>query len=274
MAAFLPPGAQRPGGNNSNQPLSSQQHPPHPNYSNPNALADNLQNMNLNRPDTAPRPSPFGQPPPPFSSTAPSTGYRPGSQQMARPGPPPPTMITRPVGPPSRAPPGVAPGRPMGPPGSHPPFASSLPSSMASHVGPSFRPTASAGGPVTLPAPTGIGAPPLTTGIVTPMPVGPTQAGLVSVGQPGAAGPRLGPPVGISSQQHPPAPAGAPPLTATSSTLAPSQVPSMRTFMAGPPPTAMQAPPTFPAQSHQATTQPPVPPFAAQPWQLRPAQVS
>lgn len=224
--------------------------------------------MNLNRP------SPFGQPPPPLSSTARSPGYRPGSQPMARPGPPPPNMITRPMGPPSRAPPGVALGRPMGPPGSHPPPPSSFQSSVAGHVGSSPRVPVSIGGPATVPAAAGVGAPPFTTGMVTPTPPGATQTVPVSVGPTAASGPRYGPPLGISSQQHAPATAAVPPPAMASSSPAPSQVPSMRPFMAGPPRTAMQAAPSFSAQPHQAMSPPPGSPFAAQPWQMRPGQVT
>ncbi|KAK4765115.1 hypothetical protein SAY86_026205 [Trapa natans] len=275
MASFMPPGAQRPGGSNNNPHPPSQKQPPHPNYGNPNALADNLQSMNLNRPNSAaPRPSPFGQPPPPISSAAPSPGYRPGSQPMARPGPSPPSMITRPMGgPPSRAPPVASLGRPMGPSGSHPPPPSSLQSSVGGHIGPSPRFPVSTGGPATVPTATGVGANPFSTGIVAPTPPGAIQAGPVSVGPPVASGPRFGPQVGVSSQQHAPATVSVPPPAVASSSPAPSQVPTMPPFMSGPPRAAMQAAPSFPSQPQSAMGPPPGSSFAAQPWQMRPDQM-
>ncbi|OWM84267.1 hypothetical protein CDL15_Pgr011652 [Punica granatum] len=284
MAAFVPPGAHRPGGNNSNQSPSAQQHPPPPNFGNsPAALADNLQNMNLNRPHSAPRPSPFSQPPPPYSFSGPSPGYRPGSQLMARPGPSPPNAITRPMGPPSGALPGVAPGRPMAPPGTRPPPPGSLPSSMGSHMGLSPRAPAFTGGQATAPPPPGVSPRPLTTGILTPPPPGPTQAGPVSNGPPVGSGPRFGSPGGMSSSVPPP--------TGPSSPSAPAQVPSMGPFMSGPPPTSMPAAPPFsgqppfsaqpPFSGQPPFSVPPPPamgppqgsPFAAQPWQMRPDQM-
>ncbi|KAK4761134.1 hypothetical protein SAY87_006027 [Trapa incisa] len=263
MTSFLHPGAQRPGGSNSNSPPPSQQHPPHPNYGNPNALADNLQSMNLNRPNyAAPRASPFGQPPPPISSAAPSPGHWAGSQPVARPGPSPLSMITRPMGgPPSRAPPGAFIGRPMGPAGSHPPPPSSLQSSVANHVGPSPRFPVSTGGSATMPTATGVGALPFATGMVSSTPLGATQAGPVSVGPPVASGPRFGPQVGV------------PPPTVTSSASAPSQVPTMPPFISGPPRTAMQTAPSFSSQPQPAMVPLPGSSFVAQPWQMRPGQI-
>jgi protein transport protein SEC24 len=74
MAALVAPGSPRPNSNSSNP-----SEPPPLNYnpnSNPNLLADNLSNLNLNRPPSMP--SPFGQPLN-FPSSAPLPGVPSGS---------------------------------------------------------------------------------------------------------------------------------------------------------------------------------------------------
>ncbi|XP_044509940.1 protein transport protein Sec24-like At4g32640 isoform X3 [Mangifera indica] len=72
-------------------------------------------------PNYGPKPPPFGQPPP-FSQSTPSAGLRSVSQQMSRPGPPPP-VLSRPEAPPSGSfpstvPPNMPPVRSTGPLGS------------------------------------------------------------------------------------------------------------------------------------------------------------
>jgi len=83
MAAPVPPGAPRPG---------SQPPPPNyvPNYRpNSDGLADNFNNLNLNRPpmtsNPVARPPPFGQQPP-FPSSGP--GIHASQPPFSRPGPP------------------------------------------------------------------------------------------------------------------------------------------------------------------------------------------
>ncbi|KAI9089923.1 hypothetical protein K1719_028893 [Acacia pycnantha] len=145
MAAPVPPGASRPGDNTP---------PPPPNY-NPNfrgfpdSLADNMQNLNLNRPpmtsNLATRPPPFGQSPA-FPSSSPSPGIPGPSPPFSRPGPPPVAQLRPPVpgyGPPSSTlPPNFVPGRPTGPPTSQPmslgsrPPPNTLPSSTGSPAAP------------------------------------------------------------------------------------------------------------------------------------------
>ncbi|KAI9089938.1 hypothetical protein K1719_028908 [Acacia pycnantha] len=119
MAAPVPPGASRPGDNTP---------PPPPNY-NPNfrgfpdSLADNMQNLNLNRPpmtsNLATRPPPFGQSPA-FPSSSPSPGIPGPSPPFSRPGPP------QPTGPPTSQPMSL---------GSRPP-PNTLPSSTGSPAAP------------------------------------------------------------------------------------------------------------------------------------------
>ena len=166
MAAPVPPGAPRPGSNTAQ--------PPPPNYipnirGAPDALANNMHNLNLNRPpmtsNPVSRPPPFGQPPP-FSSSGPSTGIPGSSPPFSRPGPPPGAMV-RPVGPPtgppfSTVPPNVAPGRPTGPPPGQPPsFVSRAPPSS-----PSFgaSPVSGAPPPGGSPPVRSLGPPPPTLG--------------------------------------------------------------------------------------------------------------
>ncbi|KAJ4841124.1 hypothetical protein Tsubulata_003768 [Turnera subulata] len=247
MAANVPPGAPR------------QQPPPNyvPNYQqNPNMLADNMQNLNLNRPPTsmpqssAPRPSPFGQPPPPFPSSGPS-------QPLSRPGPPPPASVSRPnMG---FQPPTLPSGRPAGPPFSQPsPFGSRAPP-------PGSLPSSIGSGPVAGSAP---GAPPQGT-LAPPQgarPGGPAPfasapgisqslgapGGLVSNGPPAPGfqgGPRFPSTVGAPQQ---------PPMGPPGVARGPPQMPGMRPTMGSP---GMGAPPGPPfGASPQAT-----PTFSAPP---------
>lgn len=141
MEAPVPPGAPRPGYNSQ---VQTALRPPNNNFdfqNNLNSLADNMNNLNLNRPPPTPN---YG----PRSQSTPSPGLPVGS----RPGPPP-AALRRPVAPPSGSPPltlpqNMPPLRPTGPPpvdqpppfGSRPPPPGSLPSSM---VGPSVPRTGS-----------------------------------------------------------------------------------------------------------------------------------
>ncbi|XP_061364715.1 protein transport protein SEC24 C-like [Gastrolobium bilobum] len=273
MAAPVPPGAPRPG-NNTPQP-------PPPNYmpnfrGTPDALADNMHNLNLNRPpmtsNPASRPPPFGQPAP-FPSSAPMPGVPGSSPPFSRPGPPPGTLA-RPTGPPSghplsTLPPNVAPGRPTGPPPGQPPaFGSRLaPSSFSSSVGNLAAPVSGVpppGGspparPLAPPPPT-MGArpsqspftsPPMSAHPVMPPTSAPTN--LMNNGPPvfsaGAlSGPQRFPPVG-SVPQPPVGP------------------PTMRT----PPGPAVQPQPPYPMAS-LGIMQPPSSPFGAPSWQMQQPQ--
>lgn len=105
-----------------------------------------MQDLNLNSPlsmpNSGPRPTPFGQPPL-LSQLTPSPGLPAGAQPMSRTGTTP-SVVPRPVGPPSGSssstfPQNMSPARPAGPPvsqpppfGSRPPAPGSLPHSMIS----------------------------------------------------------------------------------------------------------------------------------------------
>ncbi|RDX93911.1 Protein transport protein Sec24-like, partial [Mucuna pruriens] len=271
MAAPVPPGAPRPG---SNTPQ-----PPPPNYipnirGAPDALADNLHNLNLNRPPMASnpvsRPPAFGQPQP-----FPSSGM-PGSS-FSRPGPPPGALV-RPTGPPtgppfSTLPPNVAPGRPSGPPPGQPPSfvsrppPSSLPPSMGSVAAPAIGVPPPGGSPPIrplMPPPPTVGARPspvpspfTSPPMSTPPAVHLTGASsnLMNNGPPVfSAGALPGPqrfPVG-SIPQHPVGPP-----------------PTMRT----PPGPVGQPQPPYPMAS-QGIMQPPSSPFGAPSWQMQSQQVA
>ncbi|KAI5348283.1 hypothetical protein L3X38_001170 [Prunus dulcis] len=294
MAAFVPPpGAPRP--NNSNTP-------PPPNYNpnnaqrNPDSLADNMQNLNLNRqpnmPNSAPRPSPFGQAPP-FHSSAPPAGAPGAPPPFSRPGPPP-AALARPAtprsGPPQPVlPPATAPVRPTGPPVGQPssfvsrPPPGSLPpvGGLAPASGPPPSPFQTSGlqsGPVSTPLPasgprSGPGSLPL--GQSMPPSSGPGR--MMSNGPPMFAsgampgGPRF-PPPGNASQP----PVGHPPAMAT--TAGPPRTPTMHSMLGGPAvsapqgPTVQQAPP-FSAAS-QAMRPPPGSPYGSQPWSMQQGQVA
>lgn len=263
MAAPVPPGAPRPG---SNTPQ-----PPPPNYipnirGNSDALANNMQNLNLNRPPmtSAPvsRPPPFGQPPP-FPSSAPSPGIPGSSPAFSRPGGPPPV---RPGGPPSgppssTLPPNVAPpGRPTGPPpgqpqsfgsfGSRPP-----PNSFSSSLG---------GVP-----PSG-GSPP-----VRPQNLG-ARPGPSPFTAPPMSSPPLNPPTNAPSNLM----NNGPPVFSSGAMPGPQRFPvgSVQQPLVGPP--TMRSPPAPPVQPQppypmaQGIMQPPSSPFAAPTWQTQPSQVA
>uniref|UniRef100_A0A1S4BW20 Protein transport protein Sec24-like At4g32640 n=1 Tax=Nicotiana tabacum TaxID=4097 RepID=A0A1S4BW20_TOBAC len=232
---------------------------PPPNY-NPNALADGMQNLQLNRPNqspSAPRPNnPFGQQPPsaPRPNNTPFGQQQPpfaGGPAISRPGPPPPGVFPRgPSGGPPHTglPPNVA-SRPTGPPHvaqSAPPFASRPPppGAMPPSIGGTAPPSAL--GP--RPGPPGpFASSPLTTGLAVPPPSSISSS--VSNGPP-AGGPgmmqgggRFPPP---SNTMRPPFGAS-PPAMVSSGT--PSQPPSMRSPFGGP----------SSVSTSPVTTQPPAP---------------
>ncbi|PPS06533.1 hypothetical protein GOBAR_AA14116 [Gossypium barbadense] len=290
MAAPVSPGAPRPGAN-------SQQPPPprnvNPNYqTNPNSLADNMQNLNLNRPvsmpNSGPRPSPFGQQPP-FPQSGGSAGFPGALPPMARPGPPPGMMgrpAVPPTGPPQSAlPANVPPGRPLGQPSGHSsPFGSRPPpGSLSSSTGGAVLPSSafpSSGAPSGGVAPPMPGArpnvfmssPPLT-GPAAPLsraPAGPLSNGppaIVSGALPGAPQFPLAP-----SASQPPV---GPPLTMMSA-RAPAQAPTMRSVLGSP---AITSPPVQPMPSAspfsavpQARPPPPGSPYGPQTWPMQPQQ--
>lgn len=296
MAANVPPpGAPRPGSNNLIPP---------PNYNpnvqrTPDSLADNLQNLNLNRlssmPNSTPRPAPFGQPPP-FAPSAPSHGIAGAPPPFARPGAPP-GALARPAVPLSGAPPATfpsagAPVRPAGPPIGQPsPYMSrpppgSLPSAVGGYVPPGSGPFPSGisqssgflSGSVA-PPPMGLGAQPmpspspLASGQVLPPPR--ATGGLMSNGPPSFASgaipgaPRF-PPTGSAPQ-----PPLGPPLT--TSYLAPPRAPSMGTDLGGLGVSSPPGPPMQPASPFSPAapgTMPPAGPFASPTWPMQPGQVA
>ncbi|XP_050372274.1 protein transport protein Sec24-like At4g32640 [Argentina anserina] len=272
MAAFVPPpGAPRPN-NNSNTPP-----PPPPNYNAqryPDSLSDNMQNLNLNRqqqppimPNAAPRPSPFGQPPPFPGASAP----------YSRPGPP----SARPAAPPQGTfPPGTAAVRPTGPPpgqsspfGSRPPPPGSFPPGVAPTPAPAsspFQRTGMPSGQVSMPPAPSSGPGPFSGGQAVP----PTGApGRMSNGPPafgsGAVpgGPRFPPPGNLSQ------PLVGPPPPPTS--VAPPRTPTMHSVLGGPTPPgsiAQQAPP-FSSGPQGMRPPPPGSPYSPQSWPMQQGQV-
>ncbi|GLT85060.1 hypothetical protein SLE2022_032620 [Rubroshorea leprosula] len=290
MAAPVPPGAPRPGSN-------MQPPPPPPNYnpnfqSNPASLADNMQNLNLNRapllPNSVPRPSPFGQQPP-FSQSAPTSGFPGVSPSISRPGPPPAMMgrsAVPPTGPPqSTLPANVPQGRPTGPPVSQPqPFGSrpslgSLPTSMSGPIvapsGAPFSGFPSSGVPSGAVPPPQAARPspfmsssPLSGSPIAPpssVPGGPLTNGPPMIGSGALAGAPRFPSAASLSQP----PLGPP--TTTISARAPTQVPTMRSVLGG---SAISAPPGPPMQPPspllgmpQVRPQTTASPFGPQAWQ-------
>ncbi|XP_075653897.1 protein transport protein SEC24 C-like [Castanea sativa] len=285
MAAFAPPGAPRPNSNN-NDPSQQPPHNYNPNL-NPNSLAPNFNNLNLNRPppNSAPRPSPFGQAPH-FPSSAPPPGVPSGSPPFSRPGPPP-AALARPPPQPQQAtlPPNAAPVRPTGPPIGHPssPFASrpppgSFPSSMGANVPPAYG---APSGPVvsSTPPPPGsrpnYASPPFAASPVMTQPRSSAPSGFVSNGPPAFSsgvlpgGPRF-PPAG--NLQQPPV---GPPST-MGFAGAPPQAPSMRSLL-GSPAVAQPGPPVQPAPPFSAPVQgvpPPPGSYGAPAWQMQPGQAT
>ncbi|KAL3504260.1 hypothetical protein ACH5RR_034101 [Cinchona calisaya] len=265
-----------------------------PNY-NPNLLADNMQNLQINRPNQPPASAnvnanapryamPFGQQPPPFA----------GGPPISRPGPPPPSIFPRAPVPPSgpsqsTLPSNVAVSRPTGPPpGTHapPPFASRPPppGAVPPMAGSAVPPPPGA----VLPSGQGPRPGALMSGPSLPPP---STAGLTSNGPPPfgsgsvQGGPRV-PPSGTA----PRFPVGGPPQSMTSSALQP---PSMHSPFGSPPATAsssmaqpgppfLGALPSMPpppgsspfAAPGQGMPPPSGSPFATQSWQMQPGQVA
>ncbi|KAA0031958.1 protein transport protein Sec24-like [Cucumis melo var. makuwa] len=294
MAALVPPGAPRPNESNSNQAS-----PPPPNYypnsqTNPGSLADNFNNMNLNRPpsmpNSFPRP-PFGQSPP-FPSSAPQPAGMPGAPpQFSRPGPPP-ASITRPnvtsSGPPSALPPNMAPMRPSGPPVGQPsPLVSRPPPPGVGGPGqPAFRPPSStvpssgfSSSSVTPP----LSAPPLGArpnaafppSVSSPsIPPPSAQSGTLSNGPPAfvqsnfPGGPRF--PPAVNAPQGPPPFVGPPPMAASVRAPFMHSVPGGSEFSAPPGPTGQPASPFQPAS--QGVSPPSGSPFGPPSWPMQPGQ--
>lgn len=295
MAAPVPPGAPRPG-------TSMQQTPPPPNYNpnfqgNPSFLADNVQNLNLNRAppvsNPGPRPVPFRQPPP-FPHSAPSPGF-PSASPVSR-APPPPGAVPRGAFPPSGSLPSMlssnsGPGRPTGPPFSQPPAFGSRPftGSPPSSVGPQVvSPPATSSGPfpssslqagVVAPPP---GARPSTFG--SSLPVAGSSLVLTSntPGAPISNGPSvfgsgavLGGPRFPPSGGAPQPPVVSPPVLA--SARPPPQAASAHSILGTlsvttPPGPPMQQPPMFPG-APQGRPLVPGSPYGAQ-WSVQPQQVA
>nr|KAJ0207773.1 hypothetical protein LSAT_V11C500280400 [Lactuca sativa] len=235
-----------------------------PNY-NPNSIADNMQNLQLNRPNQPPNlgngprgpPPPFGQQPPPQSQSQPfpSPFSRPN-----RPGPPPPGVVPRGVMPPSTGP----------PPGTLPPF-------MAANRGPPGAnppPPSSASRPM----PSGpFSSSPLTTG----PPSLPPNAGVppMSNGPPTQGGPQYPP----AASMRPRPSTGPPPMPQTMSSSSSGGQP-LHSFLGGPDNQPPRGPPPFSAPPRGMQMQPPSsgpptfsappqnPPFGAQPWQMQSRQ--
>ncbi|KAL8208448.1 hypothetical protein R6Q57_007860 [Mikania cordata] len=251
---------------------------PPPNY-NPNSIADNMQNLQINRPNQPPNSAygprgpvpPFGQQP--FPSSAPFSG-------PVRPGPPPPGVVPRGAMPPSTGPPQGAlppfmgPNRgPVGggPPGGvpPPPFASRP---MAS--GPFPAPTTSVPGPRPGPfAGSQVPPPNVGSGMASngPPMFGPggmqggTQFPLAGVRQRPSAGPPPSPP----TMSSPASPFSG--QTTSSSGSLPDYPPRGPASLAPPFSAPQRGPPTFSAQA-QGMPQPQVSPFGAQPWQTQSRQ--
>ncbi|XP_059284843.1 protein transport protein SEC24 C-like [Lycium ferocissimum] len=228
---------------------------PPPNY-NPNALADGMQNLQVNRPNQppgAPRPNtPFGQQPP--SALRPNTpfGQQPpfaGGPPVSRPGPPPPGAFPR------------GPTPPSGPPhtGLPPPVSQSVPPFASRPPPPGVMPPSMGGAappPGSLPSALGhrpgprgpFSSSPLTTGPAVPPPS--SISGSVSNGPPTGGpgmmqgGARFPPP---SNTMRPPF--GAPPPTMVSPGAS-SQPSGMRSpfgssSSVSTPPVTAQPPPPF-----------------------------
>ncbi|KAK8580236.1 hypothetical protein V6N13_143355 [Hibiscus sabdariffa] len=291
MAAPVPPGAPRPGAN-------ARQQPPPPNFNpnyqtNPNSLADNMQNLNLNQPlsmpNSGPRPPPFGQQPP-FPQSSVSSGFPVASSPMPRPGPPP-GMVGRPAvvprGPPqSTLPTNVPLGRPVGSPVSHmPPFGSRPPpASLSSSTGGGVLPSSafpSSGAPSVsvAPPPAGsrpgsfVSSSPLPGGPAVPMsnaPAGPLSNGPPTVGSGALPGPPRFPSAGSVSQP----PVGPPP--SMMSARPPAQASTMHSVLGSSAVSSPMAPPLPSASPFSAVpqTRPPPPgsPYGPQAWSMQPHQ--
>ncbi|PPD68150.1 hypothetical protein GOBAR_DD34967 [Gossypium barbadense] len=253
-----------------------------------------MQNMNLNRPhsmpNSGPRPSPFGQPPP-FPQSSVTAGFPVASPPMSRPGPPP-GMVGRPAVIPagplqSTLPANVPPGRPVGLPVSHPPpFGSrpppaSLSSSTGGAVLPSSAfPSSGVSSAAAAPPPPGtrpssfVSSSPLIGGPAGPMSsarAGPSSNGPPAVGAGALPGAPQFPPPAIVSQP----PVGPPP--SMMSARAPAQAPTMRSVLGSSAASSPQTPPLpsasspFPAMT-QARPPPPGSPYGPQTWSMQPQQ--
>ncbi|KAF8404084.1 hypothetical protein HHK36_008961 [Tetracentron sinense] len=251
MASPVPTGVSRP----SNSP---------PNF-NPNAqrspdsLADNMNNLQINRPpalanSSGPRPPPFGQPLfPPSAPSIPIPSAFPGASPISRPGPPPasfPRAGIPPTGPPQATlAPNFASGRPSGPPIAQPPPFGSRP-----------------------PPPGAFPSAPLATGPVAP----PSSAqGPISNGPPpfmsgSLPGGFRSPSVGSAQQR----PVGPPPAMMSSRVqqdlgMQPFPQSSAASSQSGPP---SQLAPPFSVAS-QGMPPPSASPYGSQTWQMQPRQV-
>ncbi|KAE8666638.1 Protein transport protein Sec24-like [Hibiscus syriacus] len=287
MAAPVPPGAPRSGAN-------ARQQPPPPNFNpnyqtNPNSLADNMQNLNLNRPFTmpnsGPRPPPFGQQPP-FPQSSVSAGFPVASRSGQPPG-----MVGRPAvvpsGPPqSTLPANVLPGRPVGSPVSHmPPFGSGLPSaSLPSSTGGAVLPSVafpSSGVPTVSVAPPPAGSlpgsflssSPFTGGPAVPMSnalAGPLSNGTPAVGSGALPGPPQFPSAASVSQP----PVGPPP--SMMSARPPAQASAMHSVLGSSAVSSPITPPLPSASPFSAAPQsrppPPGSPYGPQAWPMQPQQ--
>ncbi|KAK7280562.1 hypothetical protein RJT34_25626 [Clitoria ternatea] len=276
MAAPVPPGAPRPGSNT----------PPPPNYipnirGTPDGLADNMKNLNLNRPpmtsNPVSRPPPFAQPPP-FSSSAPMPGVPGSAHLFSRPGTPPGAMV-RPAGPPagpplSTLPPNVAPGRPAGPPPGQPPSFVSRPppNSLSSSMGSVATLVSGVPPPGGSPPIRPLGAPAQILGArpglsPTPSPFTSPPVSTLPIMPPTSAPSNLmnnGPP--LYSAGTLPGPQRFPVASTPQPLVGP---PTMR----APPGPAVQPQAPYPMAS-QGVMQPPTTPFGAPSWQMQSQQLA
>nr|AMP82922.1 CEF [Catalpa bungei] len=228
---------------------------------NPNALANNMQNLQINQPNqqqssnvggSAPRPpntTPFGQQPPPFTGSS-------------RPGPPPPGVFPRGPVPPNvppqtTLPPNMVSARPTGPPpvSQPPPFASRPP--------PPGALLSSIGGPAPLPSVPGSRPGPFSS---SPLTSGPPTRPHMSASGPVINGPPTSAPgMAQSGLRFPPVMASMP-----RPSVGPPQSPTM--LSSGPSSQLLQMRPSFgspPAGVSSAMGQP-APPFSAPPQNMPP----
>uniref|UniRef100_A0A5B7A0D0 Uncharacterized protein n=1 Tax=Davidia involucrata TaxID=16924 RepID=A0A5B7A0D0_DAVIN len=238
--------------------------PPPPNY-NRNSLADNMQNLQINRPTQQP---PFGQQPPPFPSSAPPSSPFPGgpASPITRPGLPPPRASVPPGGPPQTTlPPNVASNRPYGPPPPFPPPAGSLSSSIGSLAVPPSGSGAPPGAVGSRPGP--FASSPSMTGLAVPPP---STSGPINNGPPAfGSGPLQGGSCFPYAGSIPRPPVGPPPST-MSSAGAPPQAPSMRSLLGSPPPATAPPGPVQPAPPQGVPPLSASSPFSAPPQGISP----
>ncbi|KAI3801197.1 hypothetical protein L1987_29301 [Smallanthus sonchifolius] len=249
---------------------------PPPNY-NPNSIANNMQNLQINRPNHPPNAGagprgpvpPFGQQP--FPSSAPFSSPFSGP---SRPGPPPPGAVPGgavppPTGPPQGTlPPFMAPNRALG--GGGPPSLASrpmasgpLPSSTTSAPGP--RPGPFAGPPNV----TNVGGGPVSNGPPMFAPGG-MQGGPQYPSAGVRPRPSAGPPPSPPTMSSPMGPPFLGQTTALSGSL-PDQPPRGPASLAPPFSAPPRGPPTFSVQG-QGIQQAQASPYGAQPWQMQSQQ--